>query len=105
MGTEVMIGAYSVPVLLAVLLGIVYKVVSFIPDRWKALISIAAGILIGVAAMVYNEPIITAKVIIDYVLLGLMAGAASIGLYEGQDKLRGATSTLKVKVDPLENGD
>jgi len=34
-----------------------------------------------------------------------MAGAASVGLYEGQDKLRGATSTLKVKVDPLENGD
>jgi hypothetical protein len=83
MGNEITIGAYSVPVLLTVLLGIIYKVVSVIPDKWKALISISAGILIGIAAMFYNEPVMTAKVIIDYILLGLMAGAASIGLYEG----------------------
>jgi len=80
---EVTIGTYSVPVLLTVLLGIVYKVVPAIPDKWKSLVAIGAGILIGVMAMFYNEPAITAKVIIDYILLGLMAGAASIGLYEG----------------------
>jgi len=80
---DVSIGTYSVPVLLTVLLGIIYKVIPTIPDKWKALVALCAGIAIGIMAMFYNEPAITAKIIIDYVLLGLMAGAASVGLYEG----------------------
>jgi len=80
---EVTIGTYSVPVLLTVLLGIIYKVIPTIPDKWKALVAICAGIAIGMMAMFYNEAAFTGKVIIDYVLLGLMAGAASVGLYEG----------------------
>ena len=81
---EVTIGTYSIPVLLTVLLGIVYKAIPVIPDKWKSLIAIASGVLIGVMAMFYNEVAINAKVVIDYVLLGLMAGAAAIGLYEGE---------------------
>ena len=80
---EVSIGTYSVPVLLTVLLGIIYKVIPAIPDKWKALVALCAGIVIGIMAMFYNEPVVTAKVVIDYVLLGVMAGAASVGLYEG----------------------
>ena len=80
---EVSIGTYSVPVLLTVLLGIVYRVIPTIPDKWKALVAICAGIAIGIMAMFYNEAAITGKVVIDYILLGLMAGAASVGLYEG----------------------
>ena len=80
---EVTIGTYSIPILLTVLLGIIYKVIPVIPDRWKALVALCAGIAIGILAMFYNEPAITAKVVIDYFLLGVMAGAASIGLYEG----------------------
>jgi len=81
---EVAIGTYSLPVLLTVLLGIIYHVIPSIPDKHKALIAIAAGIVIGLVAMFYNEVAINAKVVIDYVLLGLMTGAAAIGLYEGQ---------------------
>jgi len=55
-----------------------------VPDRWKALIAIAAGLFIGNLAMLYNVMEITVKIAIDYNLLGLMAGAAAIGLYEGQ---------------------
>ena len=80
---EVSIGTYSVPVLLTVLLGIIYRVIPTIPDKWKALVAICAGITIGIMAMFYNEAAFTGKIIIDYVLLGLMAGAASVGLYEG----------------------
>ena len=81
---EVTIGTYSLPVLLTVLLGIIYHVIPAIPDKNKSLIAIGAGILIGIVAMFYNEVAINAKLIIDYVLLGLMTGAAAIGLYEGQ---------------------
>ena len=80
---DVAIGTYSVPVLLTVLLGIIYRVIPTIPDKWKSLVAIVAGILIGVMAMFYNELTITAKIVIDYFLLGLMAGVASVGLYEG----------------------
>ena len=81
---EVTIGMYSVPALLMVLLGIIYKLLPAVPDKWKALISIAAGLFIGNLAMLYNVMEITMKIAIDYNLLGLMAGAAAIGLYEGQ---------------------
>ena len=81
---EATIGLYSVPVLLTVLLGIIYKLIPAVPDRWKSLIAIAAGLLVGNLAMIYNEAMITAKIVIDYNLLGLMAGAAAIGLYEGK---------------------
>jgi len=80
---SIAIGAYSVPVLLSILLGIIYKLFATIPDKWKALIAICGGILIGLVAMLYNVEAVTVKTVIDYVLLGLMAGASSVGLYEG----------------------
>jgi len=80
---SIAIGAYTVPVLLSILLGIIYKLFGTIPDKWKALVAICAGILIGLVAMLYNVEAITLKTVIDYVLFGLMAGASSVGLYEG----------------------
>lgn len=81
---EMGIGQYSLPVILTVVLGVVYKAAPSIPDRWKSLITIGAGLLLGVGAMFYTELPISPKLIIDYLLVGLMVGAAAIGLYEGK---------------------
>ena len=81
---EIGIGQYSLPVILTIVLGCIYKAVPTIPDRWKSLITIAVGILLGIGAMFYSELAITPRVVIDYLLVGLMVGAAAIGLYEGK---------------------
>lgn len=82
---EITIGTYTIPVILMVVLGVIYKIFTSIPDRWKALIAICVGIVIGIVAMFYNVAVavIGIKIVINYVLLGLMAGAAAVGLYEG----------------------
>lgn len=81
---EISIGHYSLPVILTVILGVVYKSVPTIPDRWKSLITIVVGLLLGIGAMFYTELPVTPKLVIEYLLVGLMVGAAAIGLYEGQ---------------------
>ena len=85
---EIGIGHYSLPVILTVILGVTYKVVPAIRDRWKSLITIGVGLLLGIGAMLYTELPITLKLIIDYLLIGLMVGAAAIGLYEGNRSVR-----------------
>jgi len=81
---EISIGAYSLPVILSIILAIIYKVVPSIPDRFKALMAIGCGIVLGLLAMIYGTDTYTAKVIINYAIAGLMAGAAAVGLYETQ---------------------
>ena len=81
---EVGIGQFSLPVILTIVLGVIYKAWPAIPDRWKSLITIGAGLLLGIGAMLYTEQPITPKLVIDYLLVGLMVGAAAIGLYEGK---------------------
>lgn len=80
---NVTIGSYGVPAILAVVLGIIYNLSPKIRDKWKAPISLLAGIGLGMCAMVYNLDQCTTKAIIDYGLEGLMSGAAAVGLYEG----------------------
>ncbi len=81
---EISIGYYSLPVILTVILGVIYKTVPAIPDRWKSLMTMGVGLLLGVGAMLYTELPVTPKLTIDYLLVGLMIGASAIGLYEGQ---------------------
>lgn len=85
---EVTIGHYSLPVILTVILGVIYKAVPAIPDNWKSLITIGVGLLLGIGAMLYTELPVTPKLIIDYLLIGLMVGAAAIGLYEGKRAIK-----------------
>lgn len=92
---DISLGGYSIPVILAALLGMVYKFIPAIGDRFKPIIAVGCGAILGVVAMVYVEIPITPKVVIDYVLFGFMAGFASIGLYEAQRAIR----------NPREQGD
>jgi hydrogenase/urease accessory protein HupE len=87
---EVTLGQYSLPLLLAVILGISYKLIGEgLADRWKSIIALVLGLGLGLLAMVYNQETPYAiKTIIDYALFGFMAGAAAVGLYEAQRSFR-----------------
>lgn len=77
------LGQYSLPVILSICLGVIFKLWAKFPDRFKSLVAIVIGALLGVAAMYYNQQApFTVKIWIDYILYGCMAGAASVGLYE-----------------------
>jgi hypothetical protein len=87
---EVTLGQYSLPVLLSILLSIVYK---FAPDnladKWKVLISVGAGTLLGLLGLFYNDIPLTAKNIIDYLLYGAFSvGCAATGIHQIQRKVR-----------------
>jgi len=84
---EITIGQFTLPVLLTVVLGLIYSIMT-IPDRAKPLIAVLCGIGLAMLGMVYAEMVITAKVVIEYLLAGLMGGAAAVGLYEIQAKAR-----------------
>lgn len=85
---EVGIGQFSLPVILAVVLGVIYKAWPTISNRWKPLITIGVGLLLGIGAMFYTGEPVTPKLVVNYLLVGLMAGAAAIGLYESKRSIR-----------------
>jgi hypothetical protein len=83
------LGKYSLPVLLSVFLSIIFNYWSALADRYKSLIALILGGLLGVAAMLYNtQPPFTIQMWIDYTLAGIMAGAAAVGLYEASRSVR-----------------
>lgn len=87
--SEVNLGQYAVPVILTVVLGIIYKLLdkpdgtSYLNNKFKPLIAIALGIIIGIVSMFYKGTPVTFQVWVDYILYGLMTGASAVGLWEG----------------------
>lgn len=79
---EITFGGYALPVLLSILMGMLFKLVP-IADRWKALITIAAGTGLGILALFYAGKEPTFVNYVDYALFGFMSGAGAVGLYEG----------------------
>lgn len=81
---EISFGAYTLPVILTVVLGLFYKTVGpgVVPDRFKAAIACGVGIGLGIASIPYNNQPWVAKVIIDACLTGFMYGASAVGIYE-----------------------
>ena len=83
---EVNLGQYAIPVLITVFLAIIFNFLA-IGDRYKSLIAIALGVGLGIIAIPYNKQPWTFVIIVDYVLYGMIAGAAAVGLYEGKKAL------------------
>ena len=83
METDVQLGAYTVPLILTVVLAIVYKLVGTgVSDKWKAVIACLVGIALGFVALWYaGKPWMPVNVV-DYAVYGLMTGASAVGLYE-----------------------
>lgn len=79
---EVTFGQYAVPVILTVVLGLIFKMVPAIPDKWKSLISVLCGIVLGLIAIPYNSMPWNVVNIVDHAIYGLMVGASAVGLYE-----------------------
>ena len=80
---EVTFGQYSVPIILTVILAIIYKFITF-GDKYKALLAVCVGILLGLLAIPYKGVDWTIVNVVDHALYGLMTGAAAVGLYELQ---------------------
>ena len=99
MGNDVMLGAYSVPVILTVILGAIYKALPQVPDRYKPLIAAAVGVGLGIGAMFYNvEGSLTVANWIDYILYGFMVGASAVGLWEMSKKMTTACICMNEKL-------
>jgi len=79
---EIRLGQYALPVLITVILGLVYKIATAIPDRLKPVISVLIGIGLGLYAIEYAGKPWTLIIVTDYVLYGFMVGASAVGLYE-----------------------
>jgi hypothetical protein len=81
--TDISFGQYALPVILMVILTLIYKFKTF-TDRYKSLIAVCVGIVLGLVAIPYNGVPFTVVNIVDYGLYGLMIGASATGLYELQ---------------------
>ncbi len=80
---EVKFGQYALPVLLTVILGLIYKFIGInIPDKWKSVVAVGAGIGLGILGIAYNGLPWTVVNITDHVIYGFMMGASAVGIYE-----------------------
>ena len=80
---QIMLGKYSLPFILSIILGLIYKKTSIAND-WKPFISAGCGVVLGIGAMFYNEVYtsINFPLVADYALGGAVAGWAAVGIYE-----------------------
>jgi hypothetical protein len=82
---DLSIAGYSVPVLLTVVMGLIFKFVPVITDRYKAVLTVVAAIILAVGARVSEvNDVITLAMWVETVIGGVLIGAAAIGLYEIQ---------------------
>ena len=90
---SVMLGKYSLPFILSIILGLIFKRADTIPNDLKPYIAMAVGCVLGIAAMFYNEAYgaIAFPMVADYVLAGGMAGSAAVGIYEASKAVPSST--------------
>ena len=80
---DITFGQYALPVILTVILGIVYKFLSF-GDKYKALLAVVIGMGLGILSIPYKGMPWTVVTTVDALIYGLMVGASAVGLYELQ---------------------
>lgn len=111
---DVMIGQFTLSVLLTTITGIVYKFfdnpdgTSSLPEKWKTLVVIVAGEGLGLVAMLYNNIPWTAQNVINYMIYGFMIGTTSIGMWTGLGAVNvntvPAPPPVVIKTGKLEKG-
>ena len=84
-GQELTIGSFGISIILSILLRMIYNTVD-IGNRFKPWIAVLMGMGLGMVALIYTGEIVSAKVIIDYLLRGFMTGATAVGFYEMTQK-------------------
>ena len=80
---ELQFGAFTLSVIIAVVLGVCYKLVGdkHLTDRMKVLIAMGVGVGLGVVSVPYAGLEWTVVNIVNNVLSGFMSAAAASGLY------------------------
>lgn len=82
---EVQFAQYSVPVILTVVLGLLYKTAgTALTDRYKPLIAVLFGVVLGLLGIAYKGLPWDLVNVVDHAIYGLMIGASAVGLYELQ---------------------
>lgn len=82
---EMTIGQYAVPFVLSIIMGLIYKFVPVITDRYKALLTVIIGVVLAVISMYYAGPeTVTFQMWANSLIGGILIGAGAIGIYEVQ---------------------
>jgi len=102
MDANIMLGKYSLPFILSIILGLLFKRATIANDL-KPYIAMAVGCVLGIAALFYNVPYgeVTFQLAADYSLQGGMAGAAATGIYEMTKALPGGSVYIPVDENNL----
>jgi hypothetical protein len=85
---EIQLGQYAVPFLITIFLAILFKPLdnpdgtSKVADWVKGYFALVIGIGLGIIAMLYKGVQPTFVAWVDYILYGLVQGAASIGIFK-----------------------
>ena len=89
MEAEVMIGKYSVPFILTILLAWFFSLISKDPDqisnRVKKAVAVSAGVGLTVLALFYRahtDPNVQLDIVylVDYIISGFLVGTSAIGI-------------------------
>ena len=82
---EMTIGQYAVPFILTIIMGLIFKFIPVIQDRWKSLLTVVFAMVLAVISMYFTAPeVVTFQMWINTVIGGLLIGASAIGVYELQ---------------------
>ena len=85
---DIQFGSMAASAVLMGVLALIYKVCTkedgteSIPNRFKPLLAVGLGIVLGMVGMYYNELIPNFKNIVNHVLVGLNIGLSAVGLWE-----------------------
>ena len=85
---DIQFGSMAASAILMGILALIYKVCTkedgteLIPNRFKPLLAVGLGIVLGIIGMYYNELAANFKNIVNHVLVGLNIGLSAVGLWE-----------------------
>ena len=81
------IGQYAVPFVLSIIMGLIFKFIPAITDRYKALLTVLFALVLAVVAMYFGLEeggMVTFRMWINSIIGGILIGASAIGVYEVQ---------------------
>ncbi len=85
---DIQFGNMAASAILMGILALIYKVCTkedgteCFPNRFKPLLAVGLGIVLGMVGMYYNELVPNFKNIVNHVLVGLNIGLSAVGLWE-----------------------
>lgn len=89
------VGDITLPVLISIILtALFWAFPGLAAEQWKGVTGVFIGVLAALLFMFIEEPAYTLKVIATYIVLGIIYGAAAVGLYYSQKSARAFVRVL-----------